>query len=187
MLQMSIQKSCWKIKAILGFVVIYHQLGSLTFHTSLLILDWHLDWPFRDSSQPHNSLYKSLDNCVWWQFSSAEVWIRPHLYTHPVSSQVLLCLRCQVLNDPQWIWKETTHPIMWDFYQTAIEPQSVEHSFSHSFTNPLWFQLELVMTGPGHMKLHALLSHWSWRLSETESLPCGMQIRLHVFEIWEQW
>ena len=37
--------------------------------------------------------------------------------------------------------KRTSRHIMWDFYQMALEPQCVEHSFSYSFNSPLWFQL----------------------------------------------
>ncbi len=87
--------------------------------------------------QPNISLYKSFYNCVWWQFSSAEVWICPHLHT--ILSLSLLCLHCWMT--PSKIENSRTHLHVGFFYQTALELHSVKHSFSHSFMNPLWFQL----------------------------------------------
>lgn len=88
-----------------------------------------------------------------------------------------------LLNDPQQIRKKkkrTTRPIMLDFDQTAVEPFSVFECWLSQTS------LISVTTGSCHAKLPALLLRRG-PLSETEYPPCGMQILLHVFDIWEQW
>lgn len=58
---------------------------------------WHLNWPFSVFSQPRISPRKSLYNCLWWQFPSAEFWICPHLYT---PCHILNC--CYVCAAAKW-------------------------------------------------------------------------------------
>lgn len=139
---------------------------------------------FWASPRRYISFYKSLYNCTWWQFSSAEgrILSSPSYTLGHSSRAVMSATKCKMT--PRWIQKEPHTLYNVRFPSNVFSPAVCRTVILSRLCQPSWFSVKVMMTGPGHTKLPALPSLWAGGCLKPNSLhvACKYYFRFLIFE-----